>query len=82
MFLFVFAYDNLYFTVNMVAAKTIIGVNFCKAPRLEPPHFLKSKALHAFEPPHFLSDAVYFFAYYEDVLITLMKLLLKSCSIK
>jgi len=43
-----------------------IGVNFCKAPRLEPPHFSKSKALRAFEPPpHFLSDAIYFFAYYE-----------------
>jgi len=32
-----------------------IGVNFCKAPRLEPlPHFLKCKAFHAFEPPLFV----------------------------
>jgi len=31
---------------------TGIGVNFCKATRLEP-HFLKFKAFHAFEPAHF-----------------------------
>ena len=38
-----------------------IGVNLYKAPRPEPPpHFLKSKALRAFEPPHFLSDTIYF----------------------
>ena len=38
----------------------VIGVNLYKAPRPEPPHFLKSNALRAFEPPHFLSDAIYF----------------------
>ena len=35
-------------------AASAIGVNLYKAPRPEPPHFLKSKALRAFEPPpHF-----------------------------
>ena len=43
-----------------------IGVNLYKAPRPEPPHFLKSKALRAFEPPTFC-QIQFIFAYYEAV---------------
>ena len=45
-----------------------IGVNLYKAPRPEPPPFLKSKALRAFEPPpHIFVRYNLFFAYYEAV---------------
>ena len=44
-----------------------IGVNLYKAPRPEPSHFLKSKALRAFEPPPLFVRYNLFFAYYEAV---------------
>ena len=43
---------------------TAIGVNFCKAPRLEPP-LLKVQGFPASEPPLFVRCN--FFAYYEAV---------------
>ena len=47
---------------------TSIRVNLYKAPRPDPPpHFLKSKALRAFEPPHIFVKYNLFFAYYEAV---------------
>ena len=53
-------------TKRCINRQTTIGVNLYKAPRPEPPHFLKSKSLRAFEPPLFVRYNL-FFAYYEAV---------------
>ena len=41
--------------VALAVTQIIIGVNFYKAARLEPPHFLGSKAFRPLSPPTFSS---------------------------